>query len=91
MLARSDTVLESVNVLTGVSTSIDSLVDILSDKIGHSVQKKYQPIEKGDVEQSSGTQHKIAKIFNIDSSSLIDMARGLLIIIDFFKLEYNDC
>lgn len=90
LLTRSNVVFETVNVLTGVSTSIDSLVDMLSNKIGHSVQKKYQPLEKGDVEHSSGTQNKMAKMFNIDSNSFTDMAKGLEITIDFLKLEDND-
>jgi len=90
LLAQSNIVFESVNVLTGLSTSIDGLVDILSDKIGHSVQKKYQSLEKGDVEHSRGTQNKMSKIFNINSDSFTDIAKGLEITIDFLKLEDNE-
>ena len=89
LLASGKTVSEVVNILTGVSTSIDNLVVILSQKIGHSVSKKYQSLEKGDVEQSSGTQKKMNRILKCNNNSFTDIEKGLELTIDFLKLEYD--
>jgi nucleoside-diphosphate-sugar epimerase len=79
-----------VNILTGVSTSIDTLVDILSKKLRYSGVKEYKPLEKGDVELSTGTQEKMMRLFNLNHADFTELEVGLINTVDFLKKDRVD-
>jgi len=89
LLATTEKVSETINVLTGVSTSIDNLVDIISKQTGCIVKKKYKSLEKGDVEKSAGNAEKMFRLLKIKENTFTDIGKGLGITIDFLKSE-ND-
>ena len=85
LISKRNVVCEKVNVLTGVSKSIDFLADSLMTIIGKNVEKIYKDLPIGDPEVSSGYIDKMINLFNLDSSKLIQLDVGLKKTVDFIN------
>ena len=85
LISKRNVVSEKINVLTGVSKSIDFLADSLMTITGRSVQKIYRDLPIGDPEISSGCIDKMINLFNLDSSKLIQLDIGLKKTVDFIN------
>ena len=85
LISERNVVCEKVNVLTGISKSIDFLADSLMTIIGKSVEKKYRDLPIGDPEVSSGCIDKMINFFNLDSSKLVQLDVGLKKTVDFIN------
>ena len=90
LISKRNVVCEKVNVLTGVSKSIDFLADSLMTIIGKSVEKKYTDLPVGDPEFSSGYIDKMIALFNLNSSELIELDIGLKKTVDFINNSYEN-
>jgi nucleoside-diphosphate-sugar epimerase len=85
--AKQNVECEQINVLTGNSISVDLLLDILAEKIGHDVQKIYQDLPNGDPEESNGSTGKMETILSVNLTELVQLDDGLASTIDFIKNE----
>ena len=85
LISKRNVVCEKVNVLTGVSISIDFLADSLMKIIGKSVEKIYKDLPIGDPEVSSGYIDRMTNLFKLDSSKLIQLDVGLKKTVDFIN------
>ena len=85
LISKRNVVCEKVNVLTGVSKSIDFLADSLMAIIGNNVEKIYRDLPIGDPEVSSGCIDKMINFFNLDSSKLVQLDVGLKKTVDFIN------
>jgi nucleoside-diphosphate-sugar epimerase len=63
------------NVCTGVSTSVNQLVDILSKIIGKDLQVKYGPSKQGDIRESVGDPTKAMDLLGFKSK--VNLQKGL--------------
>lgn len=84
-IASSKECCESINVGTGVSISINQLVQVLSDLINFNPEIKYRELPLGDPEKSEGTYNKLQNILNIDLNEFVSLEDGLDRTIEFFK------
>ncbi|VAW82571.1 UDP-glucose 4-epimerase [hydrothermal vent metagenome] len=87
MLSFETSICEQVNVLTGVSVSIDSLADRLMNLVNIKVEKEYEKLPSGDPEQSNGTVSKMVDVLGVDTSSLVKLDVGLEKTVEFIRLE----
>ena len=85
LISKRNIVCEKVNILTGVSTSIDFLADSLITIIGNNVEKIYKDLPIGDPEASSGHIYRMTNLFKLDSSKLIQLDVGLKKTVDFIN------
>ncbi len=76
-LAKETTYCTNINVGTGVSTSINELVQILSEIIGESPKIKYEKLPIEEIKISIGTYEKLNNILNINSKQFINIKDGL--------------
>ena len=74
---------DTVNVLTGISTSINCLADSLSEIIKSSSDRVYRELPVGDPKESNGTMTKLSRLLNIVPSDFITLNKGL-------KMTVND-
>ena len=85
LISKRNVVCEKVNVLTGVSQSIDFLANSLIKIIEKNVEKIYKDLPIGDPKNSSGCIDKMNNFFNLDSSKLVQLDIGLKKTIDFIN------
>ena len=85
VLASEKKCCESINVGTGVSMSINALVEVLSELIQANPKIDYQDLPFGDPEKSEGTYAKLEKILNIKLNELLSLKDGLEKTINYFK------
>ena len=86
-LASDKKCCESLNVGTGVSISIDKLVEILSDLINFNPKIEYKELPLGDPKESGGTYNKLQKVLNMNLDKFVSLEDGLNNTIEFFKEE----
>lgn len=81
--------LEVLNVGTGKSITIDSLLAMLADimKVQPEVILKKLPL--GDPEQSDGTYEKLKDILNIDTNQFVKLEKGLKSTIEFIRKDQS--
>ena len=77
ILASNELICEVSNVLTGKFLTIDTLADQMMDVIGIQVNKIYQDLQEGDLEQSNGTVKKMARLFSNELSEFLNLKEGL--------------
>jgi len=70
-------IFETVNVLTGKSVTINSLVDIISNSLNVNPKIEYLPIPAGDPEKSEGTDKKMSYLFRKPIQSFTSINIGL--------------
>jgi len=85
LISKRNIVCEKVNILTGISTTVDFLADSLITIIGNNVEKIYKDLPIGDPEVSSGHIDRMTNLFKLDSSKLIQLDVGLKKTVDFIK------
>ncbi|MCH9770704.1 MAG: NAD-dependent epimerase/dehydratase family protein [Gammaproteobacteria bacterium] len=83
--ARAQSLCESINVLTGTSISIDSLVEKLVACISTNSTIKHGPLPIGDPEKSGGSLRKMQDILEVDVDDFVMLEEGLSHTIDFFN------
>ena len=76
---------EVINVLTGKTTSINKLAEIISKKLNYEAKKIYKPLAKGDPLKSDGTTSKMKIFLDIDTNELTKIDEGLEKTINFIK------
>lgn len=76
---------DTLNVGTGVSVTINDLLDILSEILKIKPKKIIKDLPKGDPVQSSGTFEKIKKILSIEVNDMVNLEYGLRKTIEFIK------
>ena len=86
----SEKVSDTVNVLTGVSVSIDCLADNLMEIINSSSDKVYKELAVGDPMASNGTVGKLRWLLNITSSDFITLEEGLWLTVKDMRFENTD-
>ena len=74
---------ETVNVLTGISVSIDCLADNIIKILNSSSDKAYSALPVGDPMESNGTISKLTRLLNIAPSDFVALNKGL-------KMTTND-
>ena len=74
---------DTVNVLTGISVSIDCLADNLKAIINSSSDKAYRALPVGDPMESNGTIAKLSRLLNMAPSDFVTLNKGL-------KMTVND-
>jgi nucleoside-diphosphate-sugar epimerase len=74
-----------INVLTGKTTSIDKLAEIIQKKLNSEVKKIYKSLTKGDPLKSDGTTSKMEILLDIDLTELTKIDEGLEKTINFIK------
>lgn len=87
VLASEKKCCESINVGTGVSISIKTLVDVLSALIHANPKIDYRDLPFGDPEKSEGTYAKLEKILNIKLNEFLCLKDGLEKTINYFKVS----
>tara|TARA_B100000161_G_C33478603_1_gene381435 strand:- start:1 stop:936 length:936 start_codon:yes stop_codon:yes gene_type:complete len=68
---------EVVNVLTGKTTSIDKLAEIISKKLNFDPKRIYKPFPKGDLLKSIGSTKKMENLLDIDIKKMTKIEEGL--------------
>ena len=76
---------ETINILTGRSTSIDSIADTLIQLTGKPTKKIYKDLPAGDPKGSPGTSSKMLDILGVDQTNLVKIEDGLSATIDYFR------
>jgi UDP-glucose 4-epimerase len=84
-ITKSKKVNDKINILSGKTTSIDKLSDIIYKKLDRQAKKKFKPMIKGDPMKSDGTTKKMKKILNLKPSSMVSIEEGLSRTIDHIK------
>ena len=79
-----------VNVGTGRSLTIDSLLDAIIKLIGRKPKVDYKPLPAGDPEVSSGTYEKMITLFNLSLNNFTKLEDGLRETIDYFRRDNNE-
>ena len=86
MIKLSDSrMCDAVNVGTGVSISIDQLLNELSNLMGKNPIVILKDLPKGDPERSMGKYEKLDRIFNVNRKEFSDLKDGLEKTIIFFS------
>ena len=75
---KEKAIFENINVLTGVSTSIDELFKILSHHLDYNISPKYTDLLLGDPIESGGTIEKLQSILMLDPNAFKTLKEGLL-------------
>lgn len=88
-MTKQKAVNETVNILTGKTTSIDDLAAIVYQKLNQTDKKKYSPMQKGDPMKSDGSTKKMKNFLGIKPSSMILIKDGLSETIDFLRDSKN--
>lgn len=88
--SKSNVVCESINVGTGLSTTINELFNRLSDIFQRKPHTIYKPLPPGDPEKSSGTFTKINQILKIDVRKFTPLEEGLKNTIEYFMEKINE-
>ena len=76
---------ETLNVGTGKSVTIDSVLEFLSEIIMVKPKVLRAKLPSGDPEQSSGTYNKLGKILDLDTNKFTNLYVGLKETINFLK------
>ena len=71
------------NVLSGKSTNIDELADIIMQSVGIKVKKTYQPLVPFEVLRSSGSSDSLIENLNFNTS--VSLEEGLLKTADYIR------
>jgi len=82
-LTKSELVSERVNVLTGVTYTINELLEILSSILKKNSIIDQRVLPNGDPERSDGTTNKMCKLFEMDIDKMIYLHLGLEKTINF--------
>ena len=85
IIVVSEQVCEKVNVLTGKTTSIDQLANIISKIINYEPEKKYFLMDKADPMSSNGTTIKMKNLLSIDNASMTSIHEGLIKTVNYIK------
>ena len=78
---------EIMNVGTGVSITIDNLLDIIAGIMNVKPKVFMKELPPGDPEKSGGTYEKLTKTLNIDIDHFVKLEDGLRTTIDYIKKE----
>jgi len=89
-ITKSEAVYEQINILTGTTTSIESLVNTISKEIGFDPIKSYQPMALGDPMSSNGTIEKMKSFLELDPVSMTPITKGLKKTINFIKMQQKE-
>lgn len=81
---REQVVCDSVNVLTGMSLTIDDLLAKLQALIPSTSPVNYVPLPKGDPEKSDGNTQKMQAILEVDNRDFLQLQKGLAETLNFF-------
>jgi len=73
------------NVGTGISTTIDNLLELCIDIIGFTPKVINKPLQKSDPVKSMGSYTKMQSILDIDLNECIKIKDGLIKTIKYFK------
>ena len=82
-LIKSKTLSERVNVLTGDTYTINTLLQILSSSLNKSAIIDQRDLPCGDPERSDGTIEKMCQLFAIDLKKMVGLNLGLEKTINF--------
>ena len=77
-LLKKRRIFENINVLTGVSTSINELFKILAQHIDYNISPKYTDLLLGDPIESGGTIAKLQSTLMLDPNVFKTLNEGLL-------------
>ena len=77
-LLKKRRIFENINVLTGVSTSINELFKILAQHIDYNISPKYTDLLLGDPIESGGTIAKLQSRLMLDPNVFKTLNEGLL-------------
>ena len=77
-LLKKRIIFENINVLTGVSTSINELFKILAQHIDYNISPKYTDLLLGDPIESGGTIAKLQSTLMLDPNVFKNLNEGLL-------------
>jgi len=78
-----------MNVGTGVSVTIDKLLNIIADILQNKPKKILKELPKGDPELSSGTYGKLKNILNIETNQFTNLESGLKKTINYINKSSN--
>ena len=76
---------EQVNALTGKSSSINEIANLLIDATGVETVKTYKDQLAGDPKQSNGTTQNMENFFSIDLRDMTNIKKGLNATVKFIK------
>jgi len=77
LVVNESNICEQINVLTGNSTSVESLATMVMESFNWNVKKIYQSIKPGDIEFSVGSTEKMTKLLGIDLNNFTKIDKGL--------------
>jgi len=86
-LAFNKSICEAVNVCTGRSITIDSLLEVIISLIGKKPQIIYKELPPGDPERSLGTYQKMLDLFGLALQDFIQIEEGLTATVEYYQLE----
>jgi UDP-glucose 4-epimerase len=81
---------DSINVLTGLSVSIDCLASKLINIINSSSAKIYSDLIVGDPKESNGTITKLLRLLGMESLDFINLDKGLVMTVNDMKSGIKD-
>lgn len=84
-LVTDQKVCKFLNVLTGVSITIDKLAELIANEVGVEAEKNYQDLLYGDPAVSQGTAEQLIQSLLVDLNEFTDVKVGLRDTINFIK------
>jgi UDP-glucose 4-epimerase len=85
LIASKKKCCDNINVGTGISISINTLVQILSDIIGRKARIDYKKLPQGDPEISKGMFNKLSQVLGIKTNNFLSLEEGLQATLIFIK------
>ncbi|MDC0979991.1 NAD-dependent epimerase/dehydratase family protein [bacterium] len=85
ILSTDKLVNNNINILTGKETSIDKLVDQISELLGVVPEKEYLPLQIGDPLKSNGNIETMVEFLGKDINLFSNLLQGLQKTIDYIK------
>ena len=85
ILSSDKLINKNINILTGKETSIDELVDQISEQLGVVPEKEYLPLQIGDPLKSNGNIETMVEFLRKDVNIFSDLSQGLEKTINYIK------
>lgn len=85
----NEKIFEVLNVGTGISISVNYLLNTISNLIDKKPDILYKDLPNGDPERSLGKYDKLDKVLNVKRNSFTELDAGLIKTINFFKNHIN--
>lgn len=76
---------DTINILTGTSTDIKSLANMIGDILETDVTASYQSLRRGDLEHSVGSTEKMVSVLGLSLKAMVPLPKGLRYTIESFR------